>query len=195
MGNIPIAHTNYSFLLTTKSISDMKFSIEKGRQVLERTPFVTKAMLQGLSDEWVLTNEGGDTWSPADVIAHLIYCDRLNWLLRAKHIFKYKDAKPFAPFDRTGGLEVSKSKSLDQLLEEFLRVRKEVLEEIRDLQISEEDIAANGLRPQFGEVTLSQLLSAWVAHDLSHLSQVCRVMAKQFKEEVGPWITYLKLLN
>jgi hypothetical protein len=173
----------------------MNFSIEGAVQVLDRTPAALDALLRNLSSEWTTANEGDATWNPYDVTGHLLYCDRANWLMRITHIMKYGDDSPLPPFDRYGGAELSKGKSLNHLLDLFIQTRKEVLQELQELLITGNDFSKKGLHPQFGPVLLSQLLSAWVAHDLSHLSQVCRVMAKQYKEEVGPWIEYLRILK
>jgi hypothetical protein len=172
----------------------MKFDMDKAGQVLERSPHCLYALLHGLSEEWTSANEGEGTWNALDITAHLIYCDRFNWLLRAKRIL-INDTVPFQPFDRFGGSELSKDKSLHQLLETFLLTRKAVLQEIKEWRLRKEDYKTKGLHPKFGEVTLSQLFSAWVAHDLNHLSQVCRVMAKQYGAEVGPWIEFLRILK
>jgi hypothetical protein len=173
----------------------MKFSLESSIEVLRRTPVVLDGLLRGLSADWVLANEGGNTWSAFDITAHLVYCDRSNWLLRAKHMLQYSNNMPFPSFDREGGHAFGEGKTLPQLLDAFIATRKEVLEELLEALAPGEDGERKGLHPQFGEVKLSQLVSAWVAHDLSHLSQANRVMARQYKEEVGPWITFLRILN
>jgi hypothetical protein len=173
----------------------MTFSIEHAIALLQRTPFVLDTLLRGLPKEWVLSNEGADTWSALDVIAHLIYCDKENWPVRAKHILTYQDAEPFPPFDRMGGFEIIRDRPVAELLDEFKHTRKAILQEVETYPLTESNFSLSGLHPQFGQVKLSQLLSAWVVHDLSHLSQVSRVLAKQYREEVGPWIAFLKILH
>ena len=173
----------------------VEFSFESSVEVLQRTPYAFDALLRGLSLDWIMSNEGGNTWSAMDVTAHLIYCDKANWLVRVRHILKYKETKPFDALNRLGGFELSRDKSPDQLLDAFIQTRKQVLEELQELSFPHEGMIAKGLHPQFGEVALSQLIAAWVVHDLSHLSQVCRVMAKQYGEAVGPWISFLRILN
>jgi hypothetical protein len=173
----------------------MRFDINKSLQVLERTPDVLYALLHGISKDWTLNNEGINTWSAFDVVGHLVYCDTANWLLRAKHILKEKDAKPLPAFDRYAQFALNVGKPVDDLLSEFRQVRSKVLQEIKDLQLEQADLHTKGLHPEFGTVRLSQLFSAWVVHDLSHLSQASRVMAKQYQEEVGPWIQYLRILK
>lgn len=173
----------------------MNFSVDKALELLERTPDVLNHLLAGLAPEWTHRNEGGDTWSAYDVIGHLIHGDKTDWLPRIELIKSDNADKTFATFDRFAQFENSKGKSLAQLLEEFTVLRKECIVRLRKLNISTEDFLKTGVHPHFGEVTLSQLLSTWVVHDLDHISQIARVMAKQYKEEVGPWIEYLKVLR
>ena len=173
----------------------MKFSLVKALPLLQRTPTVLDTLLRGLPTEWVSTNEGADTWNAIDIVSHLIYCDKENWLVRAKHMVKYQDAEPFAPFNRMGGFDIVKGRSVEELLDEFTNTRKAVLQEVEAQQLDERALSLNGLHPQFGKVKMSQLFSAWVVHDLSHLSQVARVLSKQYREEVGPWIAFLKILD
>jgi hypothetical protein len=173
----------------------MKFSMESSLEVLERTPTVLNQLLSGLSPEWTHQNEGGDTWTAYDVIGHLIHGDKTDWLPRVELILFNNTNKEFATFDRFAQFENSKGKSLAELLQEFALLRKECTGQLRKLNISDDDLLKTGIHPHFGEVTLSQLLSTWVVHDLDHISQIARVMAKQYKEEVGPWIEYLKILR
>lgn len=173
----------------------MEFSVEKAIEILERTPVALSVLLTGLSPDWTSHNEGGDTWAVYDVIGHLIHGDKTDWLARTELILSDASPKTFEPFDRFAQFENSKGKSLPQLLEEFKEVRSFNLTRLRQLAIQPEDLRKTGIHPAFGEVTLSQLLATWVAHDLDHVSQISRVMAKQYKAEVGPWIAYLKILN
>jgi uncharacterized damage-inducible protein DinB len=173
----------------------MHYSIPKSIEILERTPGTLIHMLDGISEDWTTNNEGEETWSAYDVIGHLIHGDRTDWLRRAELILSDNIEKKFIPFDRFAQFEESKGKSLNQLLMEFKEIRKINVDKLLELNISENDLTKTGIHPSFGEVTLSQLLSCWVVHDLDHISQVSRVMAKQYKTEVGPWIEYLKILR
>jgi hypothetical protein len=186
----------HEYLINLSLISyKMKFSLQQSIEILERTPFVLQNLLEGLSNEWTLNNEGGDTWSPYDVIGHLIYGDETDWLTRAEIILSENVEKEFQPFDRFAQFENSKGKTLQQLLTEFREVRNANIIRLRDLNITEQDLERSGVHPTFGKVTLSQLLSTWVVHDLDHISQIARVMAKQYKNEVGPWVAFLKILK
>ena len=171
------------------------FSIEKSIEILERTPIVLSQLLNGLSADWTTENEGGETWSAYDVIGHLIQGEKTDWMVRLELILSTDPDKHFAPFNRFAQFENSRGKSLQQLLEEFKEKRMSNLQKLRALNITSNDLNKKGIHPTFGEVTLSQLISTWVVHDLDHLSQISRVMAKQYKEEVGPWIEFLKVLR
>ncbi len=164
-------------------------------EILERTPVVLQNLLEGLSAEWTSNNEGGETWSAYDVIGHLIHGDKTDWLTRAELILSYNVEKKFQPFDRFAQFENSKGKTLKQLLDEFKEIRDANIIRLRSLKITEQDLEKTGVHPTFGVVTLSQLLSTWIVHDLNHISQIARVMAKQYKIEVGPWIEFLKILK
>lgn len=173
----------------------MKFSIPEAQAILQRTPGSVISLLDGLPANWTDSNEGGNSWNAFDVVAHLLYCDRHNWVLRARHLLTTGTMLTFDPLDRSGGKGLSAGLTLSELLERFRETRKEVLAELEDLRIRPDQYNASGMHPEFGEVTLSQLLSAWVVHDLSHLSQISRILAHQYRQEVGPWITYLRILN
>ena len=173
----------------------MEYSVSKSVEVLERTPATLIQMLDGLPDDWVFNNEGEGTWSAYDVIGHLIHGDITDWLPRAQLILSHNPEKRFTPFDRFAQFEESKGKSLHQLLIEFQEIRRKNIEKLLELNIAEHDLSKTGIHPTFGEVTLSQLLSCWVVHDLDHISQVSRVMAKQYKTAVGPWVEFLKILR
>lgn len=173
----------------------MKFSVEKSVEILEKTPGVLKTLLGNLSEEWVINNEGPYTFSPYDVIGHLIHGERTDWAIRAKIILEFGLSKPFIPWDRFAQYEVSKGKRLPQLLDEFAEVRKENLQWLKSVNLSESDLEKKGIHPVFGAVTLRNLLSTWVAHDLTHIAQITRVMAKQYKEEMGPWPEFFRILN
>lgn len=173
----------------------MKLSIDKSIEMLERTPSAISHLLQGLSPEWTSVNEGGETWSVYDVIGHLIHGDKTDWMARAILILSDNSEKTFKPFDRFAQFESSKGKSLAELLAEFIIIRSTNIEKLKSLNITEQDLCKTGEHPIFGTVTLSQLLATWVTHDLDHISQISRVMAKQYKDEVGPWIEFLKILR
>jgi hypothetical protein len=173
----------------------MNFTIDKSIEILERTPDVLKSMLSGLSSEWTLANEGDGTWSAYDVIGHLIHGERTDWIPRAKVILSGKDNRQFTPFDRFAQFSESREKSLQELLSEFELLRKENLNWLVEKRINDKDLEEKGIHPDFGEVSLSQLLATWVVHDLTHIAQISRVIAKQYKEAVGPWIVYLRVLQ
>jgi hypothetical protein len=172
----------------------LKFDLEKSILILERTPAVLEQLLRGLPDDWVMHNEGGDTWSPYDIMGHLIHGERTDWMTRAKMILDGQH-KTFPVFDRTAMFEESKGKSLADLLAEFKSVRAENLKTLRSLNLSGKDFDKTGMHPRFGKVTLSQLLSTWTIHDLTHLAQISRVMAKQYKEEIGPWLEFFRIVQ
>ena len=173
----------------------MLFDLSKSLEILERTPLVLKTLLSNLSPEWTRQNEGGESWSPYDVIAHLIHCEQTDWIVRAKIILSEKEDKTFEPFDRFAHLHTGQGKPLEELLEEFQHLREKSLEALKSMQINAEKLERTGIHPAFGEVKLTQLLSCWTAHDLGHIVQITRVMAKQYKDAVGPWIDYLSVLR
>ncbi len=173
----------------------MNYNIQKSIEILERTPIVLKTLLSGISDDWTMNNEGGETWSPYDVIGHLIYGDRQNWMQRLYLILDAKSDHVFTPFDRFAQFEESKGKTLTQLLDEFELLRNENLTKFKALNLQESQLDLTGIHPGLGEVTMRQMLATWVVHDLDHIQQIVRVMAKQYKEEVGPWIENLKILR
>ena len=173
----------------------MEFNLEKSIEILERTPFVFESLLGGLSDDWTLQNEAENTWSPFDVIGHLIHGEKTDWVPRAKIILAQGENTNFVPYDRFAQFENSKGKSLQDLLTEFKKLRAININTLKSLQLKAEHLALTGIHPEFGTVTLRQLISAWVVHDLGHIVQVSRVMAKLYKEEAGPWVKYLKVLQ
>ncbi len=173
----------------------MKYSVKKSIEILERTPAVLKALLSNLSDDWIMNNEGPDTFSPYDVAGHLIHGEKTDWRVRATMILEHGVSKTFVPFDRFAQFEASKGKTLLQLLDEFEKLRSENLIWFRSLNVTENELDKKGTHPVLGEVTLRQLLSTWVVHDLTHIAQITRVMAKQYKEEVGPWVEFFRILN
>ncbi len=173
----------------------MNFSLSKSIEILERTPNVLTALLQNLSDDWTSSNEGGETWNAYDIIGHLIHGEKTDWIPRMEIILSNKQDKTFEAFDRFAQFENSKGKSLTQLLDEFKHLRHQNMELLYAKKLTENDLEATGIHPAFGEVTLSQLLSAWTVHDLNHIAQIARVLAKHYKTDVGPWVQYLKILQ
>jgi hypothetical protein len=173
----------------------MQHNLQHTLAVLTRTPAALNALLHDLPETWTLRNEGVNTWSAFDIVGHLIHGERTDWMPRAKMILQFGETKAFEPFDRWGQERESKGKSLAQLLDEFARLRSENLAELRALNLQPEDLVRRGRHPALGTVTLSQLLATWAAHDLTHLHQISRVMAHQYKEAVGPWSAYLGVLQ
>jgi hypothetical protein len=173
----------------------MNFDLEKSIEILERTPFVIESMLNGLSPEWTTGNEGPDTWSPYDVVGHLIHGDRTDYIARLEIVLSDGPNKTFASFDRFAQFTESKGKTLDELIQEFKAVRNHNVATIRSKRITQADFSRKAIHPKFGEVTLSQLLATYVAHDMDHIFQIARVIAKQYKTEVGPWVEYLRIMR
>jgi hypothetical protein len=178
----------------------MEFSLAEATALLTRTPATLDALLRGLPDIWVRSNEGRskngkDTWSPFDIVGHLIVGERTDWMPRARIILDHGEARPFDPFDRFAQIKETRGKSLEQLLDEFARLRKENLVALQALNLQPKDLARRGMHPELGVVTLSELLATWAVHDLTHLHQLSRVMAHQYRDAVGPWGAYLGVLH
>jgi hypothetical protein len=173
----------------------MRQNLNDTLALLTRTPTVLNALLGDLPDSWVLQNEGEKTWNAVDVIGHLIHGELADWMPRARMILESGESKTFEPFDRLAQERESQGKSLKQLLDEFGRLRSENLRELRRLHLEEKDLARRGRHPSLGVVTLSQLLATWAAHDLTHLHQISRIMAHQYREAVGPWKRYLGVMQ
>ncbi len=173
----------------------MQFELEKSIEILERTPSILSNYLSGLSDDWIKNNEGENTWSPYNILGHLIFGEKTDWIARIRIILRDSDEKIFEPFDRFAQLNEDQNKPISELLTEFSQLRKKNIETLKSFNIKESDYSLEGIHPDFGTVTLKQLISTWVVHDLGHIAQVSRVMSKQYKEEVGPWVNYLGVLN
>ena len=173
----------------------MEFQLDNAKEVLRRTPATLDALLRGLPVDWVLSNEGPDSWSPFDVMGHLIHAEESDWIPRARIILEHGEGRAFEPFDRFAMFEKSRGKSLEELLAEFERLRTQSLRKLDELNITAEMLEKRGKHPELGGVTLSQLLSTWVVHDLGHVGQIARVMAKQYGEAVGAWRAYLPVLS
>ena len=163
--------------------------------VLERTPGVLRALLGGLPDEWTTAREAPESWSPYDVVGHLIHGERTDWIPRAELILRRGEAEPFPPFDRFAMFRESAGQSLGELLDTFARLRGESVARLRALGLTSADLERRGRHPELGPVTLGQHLATWVAHDLSHIRQIVRVMGRQYTEAVGPWTAYLPMLR
>jgi hypothetical protein len=173
----------------------MPHDLNQTLSLLERTPATVNALLRNLPDAWSAHNEGPGTWSAFDVVGHLIHGERTDWVPRAKMILQFGESRTFDPFDRLGQTHESQGKSLDELLDTFARLRSQNLSELRALNLQPPELALRGVHPHFGTVTLAQLLATWAVHDLTHLHQISRIMAYQYRDEVGPWAAYLGVLH
>jgi hypothetical protein len=173
----------------------MNFNIENILELLERTPRVLEALLNDLSDYWIKANAGDKTWNPFDILGHLIHGEKTDWIARLNVILSDSEEREFAPFNRYAQFEESKGKSINDLIEEFKFKRNENLEFVKSLDLTDKEFNRTGIHPVFGEVTLRQLLSTWMSHDLDHLFQISRMMAVQLKQDVGPWKQYIRILN
>ncbi len=173
----------------------MQYSLERSYEILERTPAVLQALLAGLHDDWLMQNEGPETFSPYDVVGHLIHGEKTDWTARAKMILEFGNKKTFERYDRFAQYEASKGRSLQQLLDEFAALRKENVGWFKSLNLTESDLDKKGMHPVLGEVVLRNLLATWVVHDLTHIAQITRVMAKQYKTDMGPWPEFFRILS
>ncbi|UCF40193.1 MAG: DinB family protein [Gemmatimonadota bacterium] len=173
----------------------MQYRLDQAVEILSRTPRTLRALLEGLSNPWIRATEGGKTWSAFDVVGHLIHGERTDWIPRARIILDHGESRVFEPFDRFAQERESRGRSLGELLDEFAALRQANVETLERWHLADEDLDRTGRHPEFGPVTLRQHLATWVAHDLGHIAQVVRAMAKQYREEVGPWKTYLRVLR
>jgi len=173
----------------------MKLELQDVKDILRRTPPTINLLLQDLPEPLLMTNEGPDTWSPYDVVGHLIHGEETDWIPRARIILEYGETRAFKPFNREAMFEKSKSKSINELLDTFARLRADSLQQLDEMNLTPELLEKRGLHPELGPVTLSQLLATWVVHDLSHIGQIVRVMSKQYGDAVGPWKAYLPILT
>jgi hypothetical protein len=172
-----------------------EFNTAEAVAVLARTPATLNALLRGLPDRWVLRNEGEDSWSAFDILGHLIFGERTDWIPRVRIILQKGESRPFDRFDRVAQFKESQGKSLEQLLDEFARLRGENLATLEALNLKPKDLELTGRHPQLGVVTLSELLASWPVHDLTHVHQLSRVMAHQYREAVGPWTAFMGVLQ
>ncbi len=173
----------------------MDFDLAQGTAVLERTPATLRALLDGLPDAWVRATDGPGTWSAFDVVGHLIHGERTDWIPRARIILEHGEARTFDRFDRDAQFAASRGDTVARLLDTFERERGNSLETLRSWSLTPADLARTGTHPEFGRVTLAQLLATWTAHDLCHIAQIARTMARQYREASGPWPAYLRLLQ
>jgi uncharacterized damage-inducible protein DinB len=176
------------------SLSDDPFRLDDAVAILERTPASLTALLSDLPERWIHATEGAGTWSPYDVIGHLIHGERTDWIPRARHIMA-DDSRPFEPFDRMAQFRESEGKSLGELLATFTELRRENLATLLEMNLTTQDLNRQGMHPELGQVTLGQLLATWVVHDLDHVGQIARTMAKVYCESTGPWSSYLSILR
>ena len=173
----------------------MKFNLEESITLLKKTPKILHAFLNDLNAEWLMNNEGPETWSPYNVVGHLIYGEKTDWLIRAKIIMGNSRDKTFEPYNRFAQQNDDPNVPIEELLSQFETLRTQNLKELVALNITEKDLNRKGVHPELGDVTLENLLSAWAVHDLGHIAQISRVMAKQYKDAVGPWTAYLGVLK
>lgn len=163
--------------------------------VISRTPAALNALLRDLPEPWTHSNEGANTWTAYDVVGHLIHGEKTDWIPRAQRILQHGESRPFDKFDRTAQERESKGKPLAQLLDEFAALRAENIQKLRGMKLKPEDFERRGMHPALGTVTLGQLIAGWPVHDLTHLHQLSRILAHQYKEAVGPWVAYMGVLR
>ena len=173
----------------------MKFNLSNSLPLLERTPAVLEQWLRGIDDSWIHNNYGPDTFSPFDVLGHLLHGEQTDWMTRVRQILEHGESVKFTPWDRYAMYEESKGKSLDQLLDEFAAARRKNIDELRELGLDETDLPKTGTHPAFGSVTLEQLLATWVTHDLNHIHQIAKCMAWQYRDAIGPWRKYVTFID
>jgi hypothetical protein len=171
------------------------FELGEATAILRRTPAILDALLRDLPEGWVMAHEGGESWSPYDVVGHLIHGERTDWMPRARMILEHGDQRAFEKFDRFAQFAASRERTLASLLDEFAAVREESLAALAGLDLTTADLDRRGRHPELGAVTLRQLLATWVAHDLDHIVQIARVLARQYSDEVGPWRAYLRVIS
>ena len=173
----------------------MLFAIEQAVEVLSGTPAVFRALLEDKSDVWLNCRKAPDAFSPIDVVGHLMHAELTDWIPRARIILATQDQKPFEPFDRFGFQHLIEGKSVTKILDEFTRLRRESLAALEAMAIQEDQLDLPGLHPEFGAVTLRNLLATWVVHDLGHIAQVVKTMALEYRDAAGPWQAYTTILH
>jgi uncharacterized damage-inducible protein DinB len=173
----------------------MEFSLDQAIPVLRSTPRVLRNWLADLPDPWITSNEGEGTWSPYDIVGHLIHGERTDWIPRLELILQYGQSRAFTPFDRFAQFTESRGKTLGELLDTFAELRELNLGRLARAELNSQDLLRGGVHPELGPVTVRQLLATWAVHDLNHLAQIARVMSRQYRSDVGPWIEYLPILT
>jgi len=171
-----------------------RFRLEESIEVLRTTPATLRSLLGGLSDAWIGSDEGPDTWTAYDVVGHLIHGERTDWIERLQIILEYGESRPFTPFDRFAQFKESRGKTLGELLETFATLREENLRTLAALDLQTDELERRGAHPELGTVSAQQLIATWVVHDLGHIAQIARVLAKRYRDEVGPWRAYLRVI-
>ena len=172
-----------------------EFRLDETIEILKQTPATLSSLVGGLSDEWIRCDEGPDTWSPYDIVGHLVHGEQADWIERLELMLEHGEWKTFTPFDRSAQFEKFKGKTLDELLEMFAAMRETNLRMLAAKNLQPEQLEQRGTHPAFGPVTVRQLLATWAVHDLGHIAQIVRVMAKRYSEAVGPWSAYLRILK
>jgi len=173
----------------------MEFELNDAVAILSRTPAVLNTLLRDLPESWTSANEGPQTFSPWDVVGHLIHGEETDWIPRARIILEHGESRPFTSFDRFGHYQKCTGKPLGELLDTFARLRQQSLDTLKQMNLTPEKLALRGTHPELGRVTLGQLLATWTVHDLSHIGQIVRVMSKQCAEAVGPWKAYMRVFQ
>lgn len=173
----------------------MNFSLDQSIEILERTPDVLQRWLSGIDEAWIENNYGENTFSPFDVVGHLLHGERTDWMARVEMIFEFGESQAFAPWDRYAMYDESHGKTIDQLLEEFAAARRKNLAKLGSKGLTDTDLSRTGTHPRFGQVTLQQLLATWVTHDLNHIHQIAKCMAWQYRDEIGPWQEYVTFID
>ena len=173
----------------------MTFNLDEALEILSRSPESLRSLLSGLSNGWIQHNEGPETWTPYDVLGHLVNAEQSNWMPRLNMILEHGERQSFEAFDRFAHFKTSEGQSIDDLLAAFAQIRAQNLNVLRSYALTEQDLNKTGTHPEFGQVKLSELLATWVVHDLSHIRQIVRTMAKQYESEVGPWKAYLSIFQ
>jgi len=173
----------------------MKFHIAQSIEILRNTPSTIRALLQDVSNDWINSNYGENTFSPFDIVGHLIHGERTDWMPRARIILEHGESRPFDPFDRYAMYEVSKGKTIAELLDTFETLRQASIEALQRLNLTEAQLDLRGTHPELGPATLRNLLATWVVHDLNHIAQMAKAMAHQYRDQVGPWLEYASILR
>jgi hypothetical protein len=174
---------------------EMKFELNRSLQILQQTPSVLRTWLAGLDRPWIENNYGDDTFSPFDVVGHLLHGERTDWMARVEIILEQGTSQAFTPWDRYAMYRESQGKTIDQLLDEFAAARRENLANLDAKKLTPTDLQRTGTHPRFGQVTLQQLLATWVTHDLNHIHQIAKCMAWQYRDEIGPWREYVTFID